>query len=175
MSVRARFLDYDGNSSASNLGAARPGALIMDTVSPQRRSEIMSRIRSRNTSPEITVRKYLHARGLRFRLHQKDLPGRPDIVFVSRRVCVFVHGCFWHGCPNCIDGTRRVKSNIPFWTDKVAGNRARDARHKAELEAQGWHVVTIWECETADPSRLAAVAQAVATIPTPLPRAGAPV
>lgn len=83
----------------------------MDTVSAQRRSEIMSKIRSRDTKPELAVRRYLHSTGLRYRIHRRDLPGRPDIVFPSRKLCVFVHGCFWRGCPNCVDGTRTVKSN----------------------------------------------------------------
>src|ERR1700674_4838408 len=98
----------------------------MDTVTPERRSAIMARIRSKDTAPELAVRRYLHAKGLRYRLHHAGLPGKPDLVFPARRVCVFIHGCFWHGCPHCIDGTRQVKSNSAYWSAKVAGHRARD-------------------------------------------------
>lgn len=141
----------------------------MDTVTPERRSEIMRRIRGSNTAPEMAVRKFLHASGLRFRLHRGALPGRPDIVFPSRRVCVFVHGCFWHGCPTCVDGTRRVKSNSIYWTGKVATNRARDERNERSLLELGWFVLTIWECETVREDRLAALERAVRSQPISLP------
>ncbi|MGX7743143.1 very short patch repair endonuclease [Rhodopseudomonas parapalustris] len=114
----------------------------------------MSKIRSQNTSPEMQVRRFLHLHGLRYRLHSKHLPGKPDITFPGRRACVFVHGCFWHGCPRCIDGTRPVKSNTQYWSGKIAGNRARDARHRAALKAEGWAVFTVWECEIQRPGRL---------------------
>jgi DNA mismatch endonuclease, patch repair protein len=120
---------------------------LMDTVPRQRRSEIMARIRSKNTAPEMAVRRYFHAAGLRYRVHPRDLPGRPDIVFPSRRACVFVHGCFWHGCPNCIDGRRQVKSNTAYWAPKIAGNQARDARHYQALASAEWTVWTLWECQ----------------------------
>jgi DNA mismatch endonuclease (patch repair protein) len=120
----------------------------MDTVTVTRRSEIMAAIRSKDTTPELAVRRYLHAGGLRYRLHRRGLPGRPDIVFPSRRVCVFVHGCFWHGCPRCIDGRRAVKSNTGYWAPKIAATRERDTRHRAALEAAGWTVYEVWECET---------------------------
>jgi DNA mismatch endonuclease (patch repair protein) len=123
----------------------------VDTVTAKRRSEIMSRIRSRNTAPERRVRSALHAAGLRFRIHRSDLPGRPDVVLPSARVCVFVQGCFWHGCRRCVDGRRRVKSNTAFWLQKVAGNRARDARHLRALRTAGWKVFLIWECDTERP------------------------
>src|SRR6266478_1323172 len=126
----------------------------MDTVSAQRRSEIMSKIRSRDTKPELAVRRYLHSIGLRFRIHRRDLPGRPDIVFPSRKLCVFVHGCFWHGCPNCVDGTRTVKSNSAYWKNKVQVNQARDTRNVAALEKAGWRIAIIWECEAAQQQRL---------------------
>ena len=126
----------------------------MDKLSPEARSRNMGRIRSRDTGPEIVVRRFLHGKGLRFRLHRREFPGKPDLVFVAQRVCVFVHGCFWHGCPHCVDGTRRVKSNVSYWSGKVAGNRARDERHRAALEKEGWTVVVIWECQTRQPQRL---------------------
>lgn len=142
---------------------------MADTVTPQRRSEIMAAIRSRDTTPELAVRRFLHAAGLRFRVHRKDLPGRPDLVFPSRRLCLLVHGCFWHGCPRCVDGTREVKSNQAFWQGKVAGNKARDVRNQAKLEALGWSVMTLWECELKEPGRLDALAGEIVTIPVTRP------
>ena len=127
----------------------------MDKLSPSARSMNMSRIRSRDTSPEIAVRRALHKEGLRFRLHVRNLPGKPDLVFPSRRACVFVHGCFWHGCPNCVDGTRKVKSNRSYWSPKIEGNRERDARHVAALHDAGWSVFVIWECQVREPARVA--------------------
>jgi DNA mismatch endonuclease (patch repair protein) len=138
---------------------------MADIVSPERRSAIMARIRSRDTQPELIVRRYLHACGLRFRVHKRGLPGKPDIVFSSRRVCVFVHGCFWHGCPNCVDGTRKVKSNSDFWSAKVRGNSERDARHIVELETAGWKVFTIWECEIEHPQKLARLGRQIQRAP----------
>jgi DNA mismatch endonuclease (patch repair protein) len=114
----------------------------------------MRRIRSRDTAPERIVRRYVFAAGLRYRLHRKNLPGRPDLVFASRATVLFVHGCFWHGCPSCVDGTRTVKSNTGYWTEKVRGNQARDLRNRHALEEAGWYVMTIWECETRNPNAL---------------------
>jgi DNA mismatch endonuclease (patch repair protein) len=114
----------------------------------------MSRIRAADTKPELAVRRYLHEKGLRYRLHLQSLPGKPDLVFVKRRVCLFVHGCFWHGCTRCIDGRRAVKSNQAYWLAKIAANRARDAKHKAQLEQLGWTVLSVWECEVTDEYRL---------------------
>ncbi|MET3973001.1 DNA mismatch endonuclease (patch repair protein) [Bradyrhizobium sp. S3.9.1] len=107
----------------------------------------MARIRSRDTTPELAVRKVMHAHGLRYRLHRRDLPGKPDLVFPGRHAVLFVHGCFWHGCPKCVDGTREVKSNQTYWNPKIAGNRERDARHAATLRSDGWNVFTVWECD----------------------------
>jgi DNA mismatch endonuclease (patch repair protein) len=137
----------------------------MDKLSPEARSRNMSRIRSRDTSPELAVRRFLHRKGLRFRLHRRDLPGKPDIVFASRGACVFVHGCFWHGCPKCVDGTRRVKSNVPYWSDKVSGNRARDERHRHKLEEAGWSVFVVWECEAQERRHLAGLARKIKALP----------
>lgn len=130
----------------------------MDKLTPEARSRNMSSIRSRDTSPELVVRRFLHGQGLRFRLHVRRLAGKPDLVFVGRRACLFVHGCFWHGCPHCIDGTRRVKSNATYWSEKVAGNRARDERHQASLKREGWTVIVIWECEIPKEGQLSALA-----------------
>jgi DNA mismatch endonuclease, patch repair protein len=102
----------------------------MDTVTPARRSEIMAAIRSKDTAPELAVRRYLHASGLRYRLHRHRLPGRPDLIFPGRRLCLFVHGCFWHGCPHCRHGAREVKSNTSYWSVKLARNKARDAENQ---------------------------------------------
>ena len=120
---------------------------MTDMVSPERRSAIMSKIRSRDTKPELRVRKAAHALGLRFRLHRKDLPGTPDLVFPKWRTVVFVHGCFWHRHPGCSKATE-PKSRVDFWTAKFAANVERDARMKMALEDAGWKVVVIWECET---------------------------
>ena len=133
----------------------------MDKLTPSARSRNMSRIRSRDTSPELTVRRALHNAGLRFRLHAKHLPGKPDIVFPGRRACVFVHGCFWHGCPNCVDGTREVKSNLTYWSPKIEGNRQRDARHVASLREAGWKVLVIWECQVRDAARVTELAKKI--------------
>lgn len=121
----------------------------------------MARIRSRDTKPELQVRRFLHAEGLRFRLHRKDLPGKPDLVFPRRRLCVFVDGCFWHGCPSCVDGTRAVKSNSAYWVGKIHGNQERDRRHDKELAAQGWQVLRIWECEVRDAGKLRQLAELI--------------
>ncbi|WP_407177480.1 very short patch repair endonuclease [Bradyrhizobium sp. STM 3562] len=126
----------------------------MDKISAIRRSANMAAIRSKDTRPEISVRQFLFRNGLRFRLHSAALPGKPDIVFPSRRVAIFVHGCFWHGCRKCVDGKRRVKSNPKYWTEKLRANRLRDARHKRALQSAGWKCLTVWECEVAKPSRL---------------------
>ena len=127
----------------------------MDKLSPERRSEIMRGIGRENTAPELVVRKTLHRLGFRFRIHRKDLPGSPDVVLPKHRTCVFVHGCFWHGCPTCYRGARVPKSNREYWLNKVKKNRARDERSTSALVAAGWRVVVAWECQTGDPERLA--------------------
>nr|WP_236862325.1 very short patch repair endonuclease [Burkholderia contaminans] len=106
----------------------------------------MSRVRQKNTVPEVRLRKRLHAEGLRYVLHPAALPGRPDMAFPKYRTVVFVHGCFWHG-HECRAG-RLSSTNREFWSEKIAANRARDARKVAKLEGQGWRVATVWECET---------------------------
>lgn len=107
----------------------------------------MSRVRSKDTLPEMRVRRTAHALGLRFRLHRKDLPGRPDLVFPKHRVAMFVHGCFWHRHPGCSKAST-PKSHTDFWQGKFDTNVARDQRVSIELAAAGWRVMTIWECET---------------------------
>ncbi len=127
---------------------------MVDRLSRERRSENMSRIRSRDTRPELAVRRAAHALGLRFRLHRRDLPGRPDLVFPRYRLAVFIHGCFWHrhqGCPNCTS----PKTRPDFWQAKFEANVARDRRVAEELGRLGWSATVIWECETEDTLKLA--------------------
>ena len=118
----------------------------MDTLTLSLRSHCMSRIRGKNTKPEILVRKGLHARGFRFRLHNKKLPGSPDIVLPKYGVAIMVNGCFWHGHKGCRYATE-PKTNIEFWETKIARNRHRDEVTTAHLEALDWTVITVWECE----------------------------
>ena len=139
----------------------------MDILTPRERSERMARIRGKNTKPELAVRRLAHALGYRFRLHRRDLPGSPDIVFPSRRKVVFIHGCFWHGCPKCVDGKRQVKSNKKFWKGKVEGNRSRDIRNRSLLESQGWKVLTIWECDVKNDIALEQLAADIEKTATP--------
>jgi DNA mismatch endonuclease (patch repair protein) len=126
----------------------------MDILTTEQRSERMRRVRQKGTKPELVVRQSLHAMGFRYRLHRRDLPGRPDIVLPSRRVAIFVHGCFWHRHPGCVR-TTTPKTNAQYWLPKFAENEARDARVNAALGASGWRVRLVWECETAQPERLA--------------------
>lgn len=128
------------------------------------RSQVMSHIRGKNTKPEILVRKELHARGFRFRLHNKKLPGSPDVVLPKYGVTIMVNGCFWHGHKGCRYATK-PKSNVEFWEAKIARNRHRDEVTEAHLHALGWHVITIWECElrgtASATSRLDALAEEI--------------
>lgn len=125
----------------------------MDTLTPAERSERMSRVKGRDTRPEIAVRKLLFSMGYRYRLHDKMLPGTPDIVLSSRRKIVFVHGCFWHRHANC-PLARLPKTRKAFWGAKLEGNRVRDGRVKAALWRMGWSVATIWECQLGNMARL---------------------
>ena len=111
------------------------------------RSATMRAVRSKDTTPELALRRMLHASGYRYRLHRKDLPGSPDVAFPGRRKAIFVHGCFWHG-HDCKRGARRPKDNADYWTAKLARNRARDASAQTALAAMGWETLTVWECET---------------------------
>lgn len=118
---------------------------MTDIVSPEKRSAMMSGIRGKNTRPEIIVRRLLHRLGYRFRLHYKELPGKPDIVLPKWRTVIFVNGCYWHGHTDCYL-FRTPKSRSEFWTTKIESNRIRDARNYAELLEAGWKVIIIWEC-----------------------------
>lgn len=113
----------------------------------------MRSVRQKNTTPEMVVRRIAHAIGARYRLHRKDLPGRPDLVFSRRRLCVFVHGCFWHRHSGCRLAST-PGSNVDFWQEKFVRNVGRDARKENELREAGWHVEIVWECETRDLMRL---------------------
>lgn len=128
----------------------------MDKLAADRRSENMRRIRSKDTKPEFTVRRTVHKMGFRYRLHQKNLPGKPDLVFSSRRKIIFVHGCFWHGHKktSCLDG-RIPKSRRNYWVPKLTRNRERDEAAVGQLKKDGWRVLVIWECETAEIETLA--------------------
>lgn len=113
------------------------------------RSAQMGLVRSRDTKPEIRVRRALHAAGLRYRLHAKDLPGKPDILLRARRIAIFVHGCFWHQHPSPTCKLARMpKSRVEFWRTKLEGNRLRDERTRRQLEELGWRVIEVWECQS---------------------------
>lgn len=120
---------------------------MTDTVDSQKRSEMMSRIRGRDTKPEIIVRRIAHRLGFRFRIHRKDLPGCPDIVFPRYRAVIMVHGCFWHRHPGC-RYAYTPKTRGRFWQDKFESNVVRDRRNETALHELGWRVLVIWECET---------------------------
>lgn len=115
----------------------------MDPLSPKERSERMSRVRSRDTKPELVVRRLVHSLGYRYRLHRRSLPGRPDLVFPGRRKVIFVHGCFWHRHAGCHSGTRVPKSRLDFWLPKLESNRERDRVNQAALAELGWDALTI--------------------------------
>jgi DNA mismatch endonuclease, patch repair protein len=123
----------------------------MDVHTPAQRSHNMRRIRGRDTKPELLLRRGLHAAGLRFRLHARQLPGRPDLVFPARRAVILVHGCFWHGhsCPMFRLPTTRPE----FWANKIGENRARDVRTKTALHAASWRTLIVWECALRGPAR----------------------
>lgn len=128
----------------------------LDKLTPKERSKNMAAVKSKDTEPEMFVRRSLHALGFRFRLHRKDLPGKPDLVFPSRRAVVLVHGCFWHGhtCRGgALPATRRE-----FWEDKIGKNRLRDKRNVDLLLKLGWRVLTVWECELRDEDAISRIA-----------------
>ena len=127
----------------------RGAGKLVDIVTPERRSEIMARIRGRDTVPEVVVRRTAHRLGFRFRLYRKDLPGRPDLVFPRYKAVVFVHGCFWHRHDGC-RFAYTPRSRVQFWTEKFRRNVARDRRTEDALHSLGWRVLVIWECETRD-------------------------
>jgi DNA mismatch endonuclease (patch repair protein) len=125
----------------------------MDRLDPSVRSALMARIRGQDTAPEVAVRRALHRAGLRFRLHRKDLPGSPDVVLPRWRLCIFVHGCFWHRHAGCRRATTPT-TNVAFWQEKFARNVRRDRRVRRRLRALGWRTAVVWECEAAKAERL---------------------
>ncbi len=119
-----------------------------DTLSPEARSERMSRVRGKDTKPEMAVRRTVHAMGYRYRLHRRDLPGIPDLVFGRLKKVIFVHGCFWHRHPDPKCKLARMpKSRLDFWRPKLEGNRRRDEAVQADLQGLGWRVMVVWECK----------------------------
>ena len=129
---------------------------MTDIFDPEKRSEIMSRIRGRDTRPEMIVRRIAHGLGFRFRLHRKDLPGRPDIVFPRHQAVIVVHGCFWHRHPGCKRASS-PKTRVRYWQNKFEDNVVRDKRNETALRDLGWKVMVIWECETKDHEAVAAL------------------
>lgn len=141
-----------GNQRFNDKADGRP-LTMADRLTPEQRSRHMAKIRGKDTGPEMRVRSAAHALGLRFRLHRRDLPGTPDLVFPKRNIALLVHGCFWHrhgGCKKAYN----PKSRVSFWEKKFAENVSRDARNQEALAAAGWTPVVIWECETDNPKRL---------------------
>ena len=126
---------------------------MSDRFDNSTRSRIMAAVKCVNTKPEITVRKLIHRLGYRYRLHRKDLPGKPDVVFGPKRKAIFIHGCFWHN-HDCSKG-KLPKSNIEFWEPKLKGNRERDEKNIIELNNMGWKILEIWQCEISDIEKLA--------------------
>jgi len=127
---------------------------MADVFAPDQRSAVMRAVKSRNTTPELAVRRAAHALGLRFRLNRSDLPGKPDLVFPGRRAVIFVHGCFWHG-HDCTRGARMPATNRDYWRAKIGRNMARDKASLSALKKLGWKPVVIWECKTRDAEPLA--------------------
>ena len=136
---------------AGSICAKRAG--MVDRISSEHRSWLMSRVAAKNTLPELIVRRQAHAMGFRFRLHRRDLSGRPDLVFPKHRTVLFVHGCFWHRHPGCPKATT-PKSRVDYWGAKFERNRERDALALRALEKLGWRALILWECETKDPKKI---------------------
>lgn len=132
---------------------AKKYALMADIVSPAKRSRMMAGIKGENTKPEIIVRKLLHANGYRFRLHRKDLPGKPDIVLKKHKAVILVEGCFWHGHENC-HLFRLPKSRTEFWQEKIGANKTRDSANVVKLRQLDWRVMRVWECALKGKGRL---------------------
>ncbi len=126
---------------------------MTDVFTAEKRSAVMARVKARDTGPELVVRRLLWRLGARYRLDRRDLPGRPDIVMPGRKLAIFVHGCFWHG-HDCVRGARVPKANRDYWTTKIGRNRARDIETRAKLEALGWRVEVVWECDLKDAEAL---------------------
>jgi DNA mismatch endonuclease (patch repair protein) len=126
---------------------------VADKLDPERRSANMARVRGKDTNPEMRVRRVANRMGLRFRLHRKDLPGKPDLVFPKHRLAVFVHGCFWHRHPGCARASM-PSTRVEFWRAKFDANVIRDARQQAALDALGWKVLVLWECGVKEDAKI---------------------
>ena len=127
---------------------------MADNVTPEKRTKIMRSIISKSTKPELVLRRFLFSKGYRYRKNYKKLPGRPDIVFISRKIAIFVHGCFWHQHKDC-EITNKPRSNTTFWKEKFSKNLERDKRNQRDLKKMGWDPKVIWECEILDTNRKA--------------------
>ncbi len=150
---------HRGRRFASRAGVLRRRACSVEAdanpqeVSAMERSEIMRRVRSKDTKPEMAIRIALHRAGYRYRLHAKELPGKPDLVFPARRAALFVHGCWWHG-HSCKRGQRAATNNAEYWNAKINRNIERDKAAKRNLRRLGWRVIEVWECEIKNPKTL---------------------
>ena len=127
---------------------------MADNVTPEKRTKIMRSIISKSTKPELVLRRFLFSKGYRYRKNYNKLPGRPDIVFISRKIAIFVHGCFWHQHKDC-EITNKPRSNTTFWKEKFSKNLERDKRNQRDLQKMGWDPKVIWECEILDTNRKA--------------------
>lgn len=150
-------------SLVRSLNPSPPCSDLMDNVSAEVRSRIMARIKDKNTAPEVAVRRAMHAAGLRFRLHRRNLPGTPDIAFPRYRTVIFVHGCFWHRHTGCRYSTLPA-TNREMWREKFRKNRLRDASKERALRQEGWKVLVIWECEIGDSDILRRLAESIKSI-----------
>ena len=140
---------------------------MVDNISKEKRSHVMSLVKQKNTGPEVAVRSFLHRRGFRFRLHDKTLPGKPDIVLPKYHTVIFVHGCFWHGHKTKTCKLARIpKSRVEFWQTKIFSNAKRDRNHVKKLKALGWNVLIIWECEIGNEKSLASLAERLKNLET---------
>ena len=137
--------------------------MTTDVFSPEKRSAVMRRVKGRDTGPEMVVRRALRALGVGYRLGGAGLPGRPDVVMNGRRAVIFVHGCFWHG-HDCARGARQPKANADYWLAKIGRNRERDRTSEEALAAEGWRVLTLWECELKDAEALTARLRSFLTV-----------
>lgn len=160
-------VEVGGNSMTAQLDSGSAGHVsdqdipaTRDKFTPTERSAIMAQVRSRNTTPERVVRSTLHRLGYRYRLHNSRLPGKPDLTFPSRRIALFVHGCFWHRHPNC-KRAATPSARQDYWLKKFERNVLRDNRNRSELERMGWTVLIVWECQLRDGGWVAVVRAAL--------------
>jgi DNA mismatch endonuclease (patch repair protein) len=139
----------------------------LDNISKEERSRVMAAVKQKDTKPEMKVRSFLHKNGLRYRLHDNKLPGKPDLVFPRFQTVLFIHGCFWHGHPDELCKLARIpKSNVKFWKDKIRANRQRDDKNIKLLQDLGWNVVVIWECQLCNNGALDGLAFQIRSAPT---------